>query len=140
VAAAPAVPGVSPGVSPRASPRASPGTPPPVDPPEARLYHARVIPLRRWAWPALAAAAALMLVLSPRVTPPTPTPKPRAVLHEPLPAGALASGANVVSVEVDGAKSSTVLEIEGSHPESTSAVVWIQDEPDDPTPEPAAVD
>jgi hypothetical protein len=113
-----------------------------------------VVPLRRrFAWPAvaMAAAAGLALFLSrptdrPRrpdtpspIAQPNPPPTPPPGVDDPGVTFPEAwentlRAAEVVRVEVQGAQSYTVMEIPGSRPGTTSAVVWIADTSDDEPP------
>ena len=113
-----------------------------------------VVPFRRrFAWPAvaMAAAAGLALFLSrPTERPhrpdvpspiaqPIPSPVPPSVSEDPGTTFPEAwentlRAAEVVRVEVQGAQSYTVMEIPGSRPGTTSAVVWIADTSDDEPP------
>jgi anti-sigma factor RsiW len=100
---------------------------------------ARRSPGRAMLYPAFAAAAAMVLFLvwrSPNDTDfrklPAPAPDPAA---QTVPVGGGAGGAEVTSVDVQGAQSFSVLEIPGVSPGATTAVVWIQDSPEEsPTP------
>lgn len=94
----------------------------------------RPVSRRAWVWPALAAAAAVLFVLGPRVSPRTTTSThidhPIAARPETL-AAPTEPGADVVRIDVEGAKSYTVMQVPGTIEGSTTAVVWIQDEPED---------
>lgn len=104
----------------------------------------RAFPLRRVLWPALAAAAAIAFALGTRA-PPAHRPtadvaaqrEPAAPDADPLTAPVVAGtgdgpgGAEVVRVNVQGAQSYALLAVQGMNPESTTAVLWIQDGADD---------
>ncbi len=113
-----------------------------------------VVPFRRrFAWPAVAMAAAAALALfvsrptdrpqrpdtpSP-IAQPNPVPTPTPGIDDPGVTFPEAwentlRAAEVVRVEVQGAQSYTVMEIPGSRPGTTSAVVWIADTSDDEPP------
>jgi hypothetical protein len=87
---------------------------------------AKVVPLRRWFYPALAAAAAGVIAL--RVAVPTGARGPLATLQTPVLVGGEGSGgAKVTRVDVPGAQSFTVMQLPGVRPDTVTAVVWIQD-------------
>ncbi|MBI5517647.1 MAG: zf-HC2 domain-containing protein [Deltaproteobacteria bacterium] len=125
-------------------PNATAVVPPPEPVPTAR----RSTPLRRFLYPALAAAAAALFALRtppqdnhPNTRPPVVTPAHTPPQNPTTPVEPLEGpgGAEVTRVDVQGAKSYAVLVIPGMRESSTSAVVWIQDEPEDPTsPDPQA--
>ena len=102
---------------------------------------ARVIPLRRWAWPLVAVAAAALLAIGPSLQRPPRTRTAVAALDSGPAAEEVQAvmGADVVRVEVVGAKSYAVLQVPGMLPGATTAVVWIQDEPEDTPSEPGTV-
>lgn len=89
---------------------------------------AKVVPMRRWFYPALAAAAAGILAV--RVAIPKRTPGgsiPSLVSQLPVAVGDGVGGAKVTRVDVPGAQSFTVMQLQGVRPESVTAVVWIQE-------------
>lgn len=85
---------------------------------------ARVIPLRRWFYPALVAAAAGIIAVGVAIP-----RRPRGISapEGPVAVGDGVGGAKVTRVDVPGAQSFTVMQLQGVRPDSLTAVVWIQD-------------
>lgn len=107
---------------------------------------AKVVPLeaararrsagRAMLYPAFAAAAALVFFLVWRNPgnvnlDRVPVPDPAA---QTVQVGGGAGGAEVTHVDVQGAQSYSVLQIQGVSPGAMTAVVWIQDPPEESTP------
>lgn len=85
---------------------------------------ARVIPMRRWFYPALAAAAAGIIAVGVAIP---RRPRGTSALEGPVVVGEGVGGAKVTRVDVPGAQSFTVMQLPGVRPDSVTAVVWIQD-------------
>jgi anti-sigma factor RsiW len=120
----------------QASETEAPTVKPRVGTPKAEPSHAtggKVLFLRRMILPALVAvAASVFFYIGHRTTPVKPQVAPVALAPEADPTPV---GASVARVEVVGAQSYAVLEVPGLQDGATTSVVWIQDDPEDPTPE-----
>jgi anti-sigma factor RsiW len=99
--------------------------------------------LRRVAMPtiAIAAAAAVALWVGTRAPATHDTPAPHEIAQqpvapglEPVSVGGGAGGAEVVRIDVQGAQSYAVLSVPGVNPGAMTAVVWIQDSPEESPP------
>lgn len=102
---------------------------------------------RMLVFPAIAAAAAFFIFVylrppasdvrqpdAPRPPVTTPGPGPaQNLLAQLVEVGGGVGGADVTRVDVQGAQSYSVLQIPGVSPGVTTAVVWIQDSPEEPS-------